>query len=97
MARVRVDTERLVEMRRQNGWSQAQLGNLWDVTRGTLSNYERGNHHPISWQLRALSRILERPLDKLLADIGATEYRVEAWAKQGWQSLPNLAEIHGPS
>jgi DNA-binding XRE family transcriptional regulator len=87
MARVQVDTEMLTDLRRKNGWSQAQLGCLWDVTRGTLSNYERGNHYPLAWQLRALARILERPLDKLLADLGASRYRVEAWTKQGWTDI----------
>lgn len=87
MARVRVDTDKLTALRRDNGWSQEQLGNLWDVTRGSQSNYERGVHFPLSWQLRALCRILEVPLIEMLERLGVTEYRVQAWTRQGWSQL----------
>ena len=74
-ARVEVDGEQLAEFRRRRGWSQQQVGDLWNVTRATVSNFERNGFLPLAWQLRSLCRVTEVSLEDLLWQLGATRFR----------------------
>jgi DNA-binding XRE family transcriptional regulator len=73
-SRVKLDGAKLALFRRQNGWSQDQLGKAWDRSRGSICNFERGVHLPKAWHIRALCRLTEKSLEAVLWDLGATHY-----------------------
>lgn len=66
--------ERLMGLRRERGLSQEALGNMIDVTRQTVSKWERGLSVPDSDMLIAISEALETPVSTLLGEtVTATE------------------------
>ena len=64
--------ERLMSLRRARGLSQEALGDMLDVTRQTVSKWERGDSTPELEKLVELSRIFGVSLDEL-AGIERTE------------------------
>ncbi|MEX1307129.1 MAG: helix-turn-helix transcriptional regulator, partial [Eubacteriales bacterium] len=59
--------ERLIELRRQNGWSQETLGNKLNVSRQTVSKWELGQTTPDMNNLREMSAIFNISLDVLVS------------------------------
>ena len=57
--------ERLMSLRRARGLSQEALGDMLDVTRQTVSKWERGDSTPELEKLVELSRIFGVSLDEL--------------------------------
>ena len=51
--------ERLLELRKKNGWSQEELGYKLDVSRQTISKWESGQTTPELEKLRTLSKIFD--------------------------------------
>ena len=84
--------ERLMSLRRARGLSQEALGDMLDVTRQTVSKWERGDSTPELEKLVELSRIFGVSLDEL-AGIERTERpgdAAQAWPEQsapgaGWR------------
>lgn len=79
--------ERLMSLRRARGLSQEALGDMLDVTRQTVSKWERGDSTPELEKLVELSRIFDVSLDEL-AGIERTERPGDAAQAQPEQSVP---------
>lgn len=79
--------ERLMGLRRARGLSQEALGDMLDVTRQTVSKWERGDSTPELEKLVELSRIFGVSLDEL-AGIARTERPGDAAQAQPEQSVP---------
>ena len=60
--------ERLLELRKKNGWSQEELGYKLDVSRQTISKWESGQTTPELEKLRTLSKIFDISVDELISD-----------------------------
>lgn len=58
--------EKLLDLRRQKGWSQEELGNKLDVSRQTISKWEIGATTPELENLVMLSEIFEISIDELV-------------------------------
>ena len=59
-------SEKLMELRKQKGWSQEELGNRLNVTRQTVSKWELGQTTPEMEKLVELSQLFDISLDELL-------------------------------
>ena len=79
--------ERLMSLRRARGLSQEALGDMLDVTRQTVSKWERGDSTPELEKLVELSRIFGVSLDEL-AGIERTERPGDAAQARPEQSAP---------
>lgn len=60
--------ERLLELRKKNGWSQEELGYKLDVSRQTISKWESGQTTPELEKLRNLAKIFEISVDELISE-----------------------------
>lgn len=58
--------EKLLELRKQKGWSQEELGNKLDVSRQTISKWEIGATTPELENLVILSEIFDISIDELV-------------------------------
>jgi len=58
--------EKILKLRKKNGFSQEQLGEKVNVTRQTISNWELGETSPNPEQLKLLSKVLNVSIDELL-------------------------------
>lgn len=58
--------ENILKLRKQQGLSQEQLGELVNVTRQTISNWELDETTPNPEQLKLLSKVLNISIDELL-------------------------------
>ena len=58
--------DKILDLRKKNGLSQEQLGEMIDVTRQTISNWELNETSPNPEQLKLLSKTLKVSLDDLL-------------------------------
>ena len=58
--------EKILELRKKNGLSQEELGEMVNVTRQTISNWELGETSPNPEQLKLLSKALKVSIDDLL-------------------------------
>ena len=58
--------KKVLELRKKNGLSQEELGNLIGVTRQTISNWELDDTNPNPNQLKQLSKIFNVSIDSLL-------------------------------
>lgn len=57
---------RIVEIRRRQGMSQAELARRLGVESCRLSHWERGSHQPSLWQVAELAAALEAGLEELI-------------------------------
>ncbi len=73
-SRVKLDGDKLARFRREQGWSQDQLGKAFDRSRGSICNFERGVHMPKAWHIRAMCRMTDTSLEDMLYTLGATHY-----------------------
>ena len=60
--------ERLLDLRKKNGWSQEELGYKLDVSRQTISKWEAGQTTPELEKLRNLAKIFEISVDELISE-----------------------------
>ena len=60
--------ERILKLRKQNGFSQEQLGEQINVTRQTISNWELNETSPNPKQLKLLSKVLKISVEELLGN-----------------------------
>ncbi|MCH5180790.1 MAG: helix-turn-helix transcriptional regulator [Erysipelotrichales bacterium] len=58
--------ERLIQLRKEKGYSQEELGNLIDVTRQTISNWELGVSTPELEKIMLLAKVFNITTDSLL-------------------------------
>ena len=58
--------EKLMELRKQKGWSQEELGNRLNVTRQTISKWELSQTTPEMDKLVEISQLFDISLDELL-------------------------------
>ena len=58
--------DKILELRKKNGFSQEDLGEKIGVTRQTISNWELGETAPNPEQLKLLSKYLNVSIDELL-------------------------------
>jgi transcriptional regulator with XRE-family HTH domain len=59
-------SERLVQLRKQRGFTQEELGIKVNSTKGTISNYENGHSTPPGETLVLLANVLNTTTDYLL-------------------------------
>ena len=59
-------SEKILKLRKKQGYSQEELGNLLNVTRQTISNWELNGATPNPEQLKLLSKALNVSIDELL-------------------------------
>ena len=76
--------EKLLELRKQKGWSQEELGNSLDVSRQTISKWESGQSTPEMEKLVKISEIFDISLDDLIKGI-----KIEADRKQSIEKPKN--------
>ena len=57
---------KISKLRKENNLSQEQLGNIINVTRQTISNWELGETYPNIEQLKALTNVFKISLDVLV-------------------------------
>lgn len=60
--------ERLLDLRKKNGWSQEELGYKLDVSRQTVSKWESGQTTPDLERLRKLAKVFETSVDELISE-----------------------------
>lgn len=60
--------EKILKLRKQNGFSQEQLGEKVNVTRQTISNWELNETTPNLQQLELLSKALNISADELIGN-----------------------------
>lgn len=77
--------ERLLELRKQKGWSQEELSYKLEVSRQTISKWESGQTTPELEKLRILSKIFEITVDDLIKD---TDEKNEDSEKNGTKKAP---------
>lgn len=58
--------QNILELRKKRGFSQEKLGEKIGVSRQTISNWELGETSPNYEQLKALSKLLNISVDKLI-------------------------------
>lgn len=58
--------ERLAKFRDERGWPQPKLAEVAGLSRGTISNLERGKHRPEPGSLEAIAKALDMPMSALL-------------------------------
>lgn len=63
--------EKLLELRKQKGWSQEELGNQLNVSRQTISKWEMGTTTPELENLIMLSKIFDISIDELVNNVKA--------------------------
>ena len=64
--------EKLIEVRKERGWSQAELAEKLDVSRQAISRWERGTSAPSTDNLKCLAKLYGVSLDYLLGT--STDY-----------------------
>ena len=70
--------EKLMELRRQRGWSQEELGDKLGVTRQTVSKWETGQTTPEMEKLAAMSDLFSITTDELIkGNTGSTPLSAE--------------------
>lgn len=67
--------EKLIELRKQKGLSQDELGNALGVSRQTISKLELGQSYPDFQRLVLLSDYFGLSLDTLVKDINVEDIR----------------------
>ncbi|HEM6005032.1 helix-turn-helix transcriptional regulator [Peptostreptococcus porci] len=67
--------EKLIELRKQKGLSQDELGNALGVSRQTISKWELGQSYPDFQRLVLLSDYFGLSLDTLVKDINVEDIR----------------------
>lgn len=60
--------EKLLELRKQKGWSQEELGEQINVSRQTISKYESGLSTPEMEKLIELAKVFEVSIDNLVGE-----------------------------
>ena len=70
-------SEKLMQLRKQKGWSQEELGEKLDVTRQTVSKWELGSTTPEMEKLIAMSELFGISIDELVRTDGGEEIRPE--------------------
>lgn len=65
--------EKIMELRKQKGWSQEELGERLGVTRQTVSKWELGMTTPEMEKLAAMSELFEISLDELVRGGSSTK------------------------
>ena len=67
--------EKLIELRKQKGLSQDELGNALGVSRQTISKWELGQSYPDFQRLVLLSNYFGLSLNTLVKDINVEDIR----------------------
>lgn len=87
--------ERLMELRKQNGMSQEELGFKLDVSRQTVSKWELGETTPEMSKLVAMSHIFNVSLDSLIKGENAyTRYEKGGYEYKTSMTLWGMPLVH---
>ena len=62
--------DKIIDLRKKNGWSQEELAEKLGVSRQAVSKWETGAADPSTSNLLALSKIFGIPAEELLREIG---------------------------
>ncbi len=92
-------TERLLQLRRENGLSQEQLANKLDVTRQTISNWELGVSTPELNKITSMANIFNVSTDYLLCiqtDYSKNRFHYEYKSKKELFGMPLIHINVGP-
>lgn len=89
---------RVVRLRMERGWSQAELARRLDVDRSRLSRWERGTHMPPIETLCELSELFGVTLDFLISgQTGLQQQMSRSQRKTAARHLNELARALGLS
>jgi len=58
--------DKIIELRKERGWSQEELGNKLDTSRQTISKWESGQTTPEMNKLLEISKIFNVSIDRIL-------------------------------
>ena len=87
----------VAELRKQKGWTQAQLGEMLGVTNKTVSRWENGNYMPELAIIPSLAEVLGVSVNELMAGdrFAEEEYKREADAQllKTMQLIEEIREI----
>ncbi len=87
----------VAELRKQKGWTQAQLGEMLGVTNKTVSRWENGNYMPELAIIPSLAEVLGVSVNELMAGdrFAEEEYKREADAQllKTMQLIEKIREI----
>lgn len=87
----------VAELRKQKGWTQAQLGEMLGVTNKTVSRWENGNYMPELSVIPSLAKALDVSVNELMAGerFAEEEYKREADAQllKTMQLIEEIREI----
>lgn len=87
--------ERLMELRKQNGMSQEELGYRLDVSRQTVSKWELGETTPEMSKLLAMSNVFNVSLDSLVKGENTyTRYEKGGYEYKSTQELWGMPLVH---
>lgn len=84
--------EKLLELRKQRGLSQEELGQELEVSRQTISKWESGQSYPDFQRLVLLSDYFDMTLDELVRGIDVQEVRDRSRSEEKIASLYTDAE-----
>lgn len=79
--------EKLLELRKQRGLSQEELGQELEVSRQTISKWESGQSYPDFQRLVLLSDYFDMTLDELVRGIDVQEVRDRSRSEEKIASL----------
>ena len=87
--------EKLQELRRSKGWTQAELATRTGISQPTIADYERGNKQPTLPRLQALASAFEVGLDTFILDGDAEAAYAEILARVDSLDAEHLARLAG--
>lgn len=85
--------QNLKEARKQKGYSQAELAQLMNVSRQTVSNWECGLNIPDVTTLQKLHQYLEVPVEQLLGNEAVTEALASEDSLNGHEIAVQLSKM----
>ncbi|MDE7192701.1 MAG: helix-turn-helix transcriptional regulator [Oscillospiraceae bacterium] len=85
-------SEKLMQLRRQKGWSQEELGERLDVTRQTVSKWELGSTTPEMEKLIAMSELFGVSIDELVKNSGIESFPAEE-AEKISETKPRMVRL----
>ena len=79
--------EKILELRKQKGWSQEELGEKINVSRQTISKYETGQSSPEMEKLLEISKVFNISIDELVGKETKTFAEVKKHNSKKWLVL----------
>lgn len=87
--------EKLLTIRKEKGYSQEQLGNMINVTRQTVSNWELGISTPEMTKIIELAKVFDLTTDELLGVSNkSNDYKPRGFEYKSKRSIKGIPLVH---